>query len=71
MPHSKAARAGPTAEADCRRSAGIPQCHHCLVVNTPSAGCLKNCKIVLNTYTAAEMFIKLGSLFTLCMRGVT
>lgn len=41
MPDPKAAGVGPSAEAYCRRGAGVPQWHHCLMVIAPPAGCLK------------------------------
>lgn len=46
MPHSKAARSGPTAKADSRRSAGVSGRHHILMVTTPPAGCLVICSLV-------------------------
>lgn len=42
MPDPKAVGVGPSAEAQCRRGAGVAQCHHCLVVSAPPAGCLQH-----------------------------
>lgn len=46
MPNPKATGAGPSGKADCRRGAGVPRCHHCLMVIAPPAGCLSESDVL-------------------------
>lgn len=55
MPDPKAAGVGPSAEADCRRGAGVSQRHHCLMVIAPPAGCLK--MIIISQFIVEEIMV--------------
>lgn len=65
VPDPKAAGVGSSAKAYCSRSAGVSQCHHCIMVIAPPAGCLKTCSQCFPTvnHFPCWVFLITGSLF--------